>query len=488
MQDSLKQKTKKGMLWGFVERFSLQIIQFVIGIILARLLSPSDYGIIGMLSIFIAISQTLIDSGFSNALIQKKDRTNVDLSTVFYFNMALGGLFYAVSFVSAPYIAYFFNEPLLNPLFKLVAITLFLNSLLVVQKAILTINIDFRTQAIINGVASFASGVLGVFLAYNNYGVWALAWQAVSNAIIQVIMYWALTKWYPILVFSTTSFKHLFSYGSKIMASGILHTLYLKMSSLLLGKFYSSSALGYYTRAEHLASFPLNNITLVLQKTTFPILCKIQDDDARLLNLYGKYLRGASFILFFIVFLMVALARPLVLFLLGTKWEISIIPFQLLCVAFMFDHLFSVNLNLLQVKGRSDLFLRLEIIKKIISFALLLIGLYLNGVIGLCVAKIIYSQFALVINTYYTGKLFDYPYIKQIKDISPYLIMAVLVNLPVIMAASLLNMYLFILIIGTLFSTISYVYVLYKLKDEFAIMSIEYIKKRVDIISFGGRK
>lgn len=476
MSESLKEETKRGMAWGFVERFSLQIIQFIIGIILARLLSPSDYGLIGMLSVFIAISQTLIDSGFSNALIQKKDRTEIDYSTVFYFNTVLGIIFYIISFISAPYIATFFNEPLLNPLFKLIAITLFLNSLLVVQKAILTIKIDFRTQAIISCVASLISGIIGIILAYNNYGVWALAWQSVINAVIQTAMYWTMAKWLPIRTFSIASFKSLFSYGSKIMASGLLHTFYLKISSLLLGKFYSSSALGFYTRAEQLASLPLNNVTLVFQRTTFPILSKIQDDDERLMNVYGKYLKGSSFVLFLIIFLMVAQARPLVLFLLGTKWETSILPFQLLCIAFMFDHLFSVNLNLLQVKGRSDLFLRLEIIKKAISITLMLFGLYFNGVIGLCVAKIIYSQIALVINTYYTGKLFNYPYKKQVKDFAPYLIFAVIINLPVFIMAVYIDSYLLVLIIGTLFSISCYIFILYKMKDEYATRCVEYLK------------
>lgn len=479
MPDSIKQDTKTGMMWGLIERFSLQIIQFVIGVILARLLSPSDYGLIGMLSIFLAISQTLIDSGFTNALIQKKDRTDTDYSTVFYFNIILGIVFYILAFFTAPYIALFFNEPLLSPLFKLIAVTLFLNSLIVVQKAILTIKIDFRTQAVISSVSALVSGIIGIILAYRNCGVWALAWQAVLNAVIQTAMYWLMTKWRPLRVFSMASFRRLFSYGSKIMASGLLHTLYLKISSLLLGKFYPPSTLGFYTRADHLASLPLNNITLVLQRTTFPILSKIQDDDEQLLKIYGKYLRGSSYVLFIIIFLMVALARPLVLFLLGEKWESAIFIFQLLCIAFMFDHIFSVNLNLLQVKGRSDLFLRLEIIKKTISVGFMLIGLYLNGVIGLCVAKIIYSQLALVINTYYTGKLFNYPYKRQIKDIAPYLIVAIVVNVPVLLLAIFVDYYLLVLISGAIFAVILYVGILYIKKDEFAIVSVTYLKDKL---------
>ena len=478
MSDNLKQETKNGILWGVVERFSLQGIQFIIGVVLARLLSPSDYGLIGMLSIFLALSQSMVDCGFTNALIQKKNRTDVDYSTVFYFNLVIGLFLYIVSFFCSPLISAFFNKPILCSLFRVVAITIFLNSLLVVQKAILTIKIDFKTQAFISAVSSVISGIIGITLAYNDYGVWSLAIQSVFNCIIQVILYWIMTKWYPKILFSKESFKELFSFGSKLLASGLIHTFYQKLASVLLGKFYSASSLGFFTRAEHLASLPLNNVTLVLQKTTFPILSKIQDDEDRLLQVYKKYLRISSLILFFLVFLLVANARPLVLFLLTDKWETTILPFQLLCIAFMYDHLFSINLNLLQVKGRSDLFLKLEIYKKILSISFIVIGLYVYGVIGLCIAKIIYSQIALGINTYYTGKYFNYTYWKQLKDFGPYLLMAIICNIPSFIISLMGHFYIIQLIVGVLISSIFFYIMLKHRQDEFLTMGINYFKKQ----------
>lgn len=481
MSSNIKNETKKGVLWGFIDRFSLQFIQFVIGVILARLLAPSDYGLIGMLSIFMAISQTLIDSGFSNALIQRKNRTEVDLSTVFYFNVAIGFLLYISAFVIAPFVADFFNEPILSPLFRVISLSLLLNSLVVVQRAITTINIDFKGQAYINVISSVTSGIIGIVLAFLGYGVWALAIQSVSHTALSCLLFWYYTRWIPMPAFSVSSFKSLFSYGSKILASGLLHTFYVQLTSILLGKFYSSSILGFYSRAEHLATLPLHNITMVLQKTTFPIMSKIQDDDKRLIYIYGKYLRASSMVIFFIIFLLVAIADPLVRFLLGTKWESSIIPFQLLCFAFMFDHLFSVNLNLLQVKGRSDLFLYLEIVKKIISITLIIVGLKW-GIIGLCVSKIIYSQIALIINTYYTGKLFHYNYLKQVRDFLPYLLMAFFANLPsYFIQQDISDNYLLILILCTIVSLLLYIAELYLIKDELFSIGWSFIIKKCRI-------
>lgn len=253
---SLKQKTLSGVLWSCVERFSVQGIQFVIMVIMARILLPSDYGMIGMLAIFIAIAQTLIDSGFSNALIQKKDRSEIDYSTVFYFNIAVGIVLYFILFFSSPLIARFYNTPELTGLTRVLALNLFINSLAVVQRAILSIKIDFKTQAKASFSAAIISGIVGIVMAYTGFGVWSLAVQTVLNAFVNTVLLWIFSKWIPLKVFSFESFKKLFAFGSKLLASGLLDTIYRNIYTIVIGKKFASTDLGYFTRADQFAQFP----------------------------------------------------------------------------------------------------------------------------------------------------------------------------------------------------------------------------------------
>ena len=250
---SLKQKTISGVLWSCVERFSVQGIQFVIMVII---LLPSDYGMIGMLAIFIAIAQTLIDSGFSNALIQKKDRSEIDYSTVFYFNIVVGIILYFILFFSSPLIARFYNTPELTGLTRVLALNLFINSLAVVQRAILSIKIDFMTQAKASFSAAIISGIVGIVMAYTGFGVWSLAVQTVLNAFVNTVLLWIFSKWIPLKVFSFESFKKLFAFGSKLLASGLLDTIYRNIYTIVIGKKFASTDLGYFTRADQFAQFP----------------------------------------------------------------------------------------------------------------------------------------------------------------------------------------------------------------------------------------
>ena len=261
---SLKQKTLSGVLWSCVERFSVQGIQFVIMVIMARILLPSDYGMIGMLAIFIAIAQTLIDSGFSNALIQKKDRSEIDYSTVFYFNIAVGIVLYFILFFSSPLIARFYNTPELTGLTRVLALNLFINSLAVVQRAILSIKIDFKTQAKASFSAAIISGIVGIVMAYTGFGVWSLAVQTVLNAFVNTVLLWIFSKWIPLKVFSFESFKKLFTFGSKLLASGLLDTIYRNIYTIVIGKKFASTDLGYFTRADQFAQFPSSNLTGII--------------------------------------------------------------------------------------------------------------------------------------------------------------------------------------------------------------------------------
>ena len=427
--DNLKSETISGVKWTAIEKFSTQIVNFLLGLLLARLLSPSDFGTIGMLGIFMAISGTFIDSGFSSALIRKPEISDKDYSTAFYFNIVVGLLCYAIMFVCSPLIARFFDMPILNGIVKVYSVTLFINSLTSVQYAKLNRELNFKLQARISFVSALVTGILGVVLAYLGLGVWALVWQSIASAVLRAALLWIFAHWRPTSRFSKESFKYLFSFGSKLLAAGLLHTLYSNLSTLAIGKFYTSSDLGYYSRGNQFATLPSSNITGILQKVTFPLLAKIQDDDERLIAVYRKYIRVTSCGIFFLMTLLAALAKPLICLLLTDKWADAAIYCQLFCFALMFDHICQLNLNLLYVKGRSDLILRLEIIKKSIAFAILCAAIPF-GVKAICISSIIYTQVAVFINTYYTGRLYSLGYFTQMRDYGKYFIIAIASCLP----------------------------------------------------------
>lgn len=425
----LKEKTLSGVKWSAIGRFSTQGISFVIGLILARLLSPADYGVTGMVGIFFAIAGTFIDSGFGSALIRKKDCTDVDYSTAFYFNAVVGLICCILLSLAAPFIADFFNTPILADIVVVMSINMFISSLSIVQGARLTAAIDFKTQAKISLITTVFSGIVGITMAYNGFGVWSLVWQGVFANILRTILLIIFTKWYPKWLFSTESFKYLFNFGSKILTASLLHTVYANLSTMFIGKYYTAKDLGYYARGESMASLPSTNITGILGSVTYPVLSKIQDDDKHLINVYRKYIAITSMVIFFGMFLLAALAKPLILTLLTDKWLPSVIFLQVFCFALMFDHLCQLNLNILYVKGRSDLVLRLEIIKKTISISILVAAIPF-GVLAICLSRAIYTQIAVIINTYYTGKLFGLGYFAQVRDFIKYLLFSVISVVP----------------------------------------------------------
>lgn len=425
----IRNQTIYGLKWSALERISVQGIQFLIGVILARLLPPSDFGVIAMLTIFLAISQTIIDGGFSNALIRKVDRSEADYSTVFIFNIIIGVLLCLIVVWAAPYIAAFYEMPQLSSVMKVLALTLLFNSFSVVFYAILTINIDFRSIAIANFVSAIISGVIGIVMAYHGWGVWSLVFQSVSRSVINALLVAVLAKWRPKFFFSRVSFVEMFSYGSKILISSLINTVYANLTPMIIGKFYTSKDLGYYDRGRQFGVLPINYIVQTYERVTFPIMSQLQNDDTRLIDAYRKYIKSASLIMFIVVMLIIALAKPIILLILSAKWVEAIIYLQLFCVAEMFNHVTRLNLVLLQVKGRSDLFLRLEVIKKAISLSMLLCAAPF-GIIPICISQILYSQIAMYINTYYTRKLFGLSYIMQVKDFSKYLIFAFVACVP----------------------------------------------------------
>lgn len=406
MMGSLVRKSFHGILWSAIERFSYQGIHFAIGVVLARMLERSDFGMIGMLSIFLGISQVFIDCGFSSALIRQAEATEKDYGTAFLANMAISVAAYAVLFVAAPWVEAFYGMPGLCGVMRGVSATLVLNALVAVQKVKLTRSVDFKTQSKVSLSAAVLSGGLGIVLAYRGFGVWSLVWQSIANSVLTLVLLTALMRWFPTPAFDRESFRRLFGFGSRLLAASLVHTIYANLYNLVIGKRYSADELGLYARADSLSQLPSQNVEGVLRRVTYPILAQLQNEPLRLREIYIKYLGVTCFAVFPMMIGLAATARPLVTVLLGEKWLPCVPLLQVLCLAMMLDPVCSVNLNLLYVKGRSDLVLKLEIIKKTIALALLCAAMPF-GVEWMCVGRAGYSAIASILNMAYTRRFID---------------------------------------------------------------------------------
>lgn len=471
MADSLKNKAAKGVLWSSIERFSVQGVQFLVLLIIARILDPKDFGLVGMLAIFLAVTQSLIDSGFSQALIRKQDRTELDNNTVFYFNIIVSILLYFLLFAIAPWVADFYKEPQLVNLMRVLCLIVVINSFAVVQRAIYTAKLDFKTQAKASFIAALISGAIGVWMAMNEYGVWTLVWQQLLNAGINTLLLWIYSNWYPRWQYSWKSFRELFAFGSKLLASGLLDTIYTNMYALVIGKVFNASSLGYYSQADRFTKLPSSNLTGILQRVTYPVLCSIQNDDERLRTDYRKLLRLSAFIIFPLMCLLAGIAYPLVELLIGEKWRFAATLIIPLSFTMMWWPIHAINLNLLQVKGRSDLFLKLEIIKKTIGVTVLVLSIPL-GLLFMCYAGIVTSILCLIINTYYTGKLIQVGFFIQMKDLSAVLFTSLLVFAITCGVTQYINGILLQLIVGSIIGILLYAGTAYFLKFK----ELEYIK------------
>lgn len=421
--ESLKHKTIKGLIWSSIENFSVQGVQFVVTIIIARILDPKDYGLVGMLSIFIAVSQSLIDSGFTQALIRKQDRTDRDNSTVFYFNLVISVLIYGILYISAPFVADFYKEPELVDLMRVLCLGIVIGSFSIVPRAIFSAKLSFKVLAKVSFLAAFISGFVGLFLAMNGYGVWTLAYQILLNTAISTMLVWIYSKWHPRIEFSWESFKMMFAFGSKLMVSGLIDTVYNNLFMIVIGKIYSAANLGQYTRADHFAKLPSQNILGILNKVTYPVLCSIQDDREKLESAYRRILKMSGYVVFPLMCLLAGISHPLVTFTIGEKWDFAATLMAPLCFGMMWYPIHALNLSLLQVKGRSDLFLKLEIIKKAIGVSLLCVSIPF-GVLAMCYTTIVSSLISLAINTYYTGKLINVGFFVQMRDLIPSLLIS----------------------------------------------------------------
>jgi len=417
---NLRQKAASGLFWSFSDLIANQGIQFIIQVILARLLLPEDFGLIGMITIFISLSTTFIDSGFSQALIREQDAKQEDFSTVFYFNLAMASALYLVLFFAAPLISDFFREPKLIEILRVLSLVLIINSFGIIQRVMLVRRIDFKTQTKISIVASVASGAAAVALAYFGLGVWSLVIRTLIMQFLVAFLLSVSNKWKPSLVFSMQSFKRLFRFGSRLLASGLLNTIYMNIYYVIIGKFFSATELGYFTNGKKLEEVASQAVSTSLQRVSYPVLSSIQKDEHRLRAGFSKIIRTSTFINFPIMVFLAAIAGPLIGLVFGEKWLPSIPYFQILCFAGMLFPLHAINLNILQVKGRSDLFLKLEIIKKAVFTAIIVVVLIMKlGIVGLLWGSVLNSYIAYLINAVYSKQMIAYSVKDQMADIMP---------------------------------------------------------------------
>lgn len=470
MDSEVKSKAISGMAWSTIERFATQIVQFILSIIIARILMPSDYGLVGMLGIFYAVSYIFISSGFSQALVQKKDKNPEDYDTIFLFNVATATFFYLILYFGAPLIAEFYNQPKLIPITRVNSVILIINSLASVQSAILVIKLKFDAIAKVSIISVIISGIIGVILAYLGFGVWSLVWQGIASAIINSITLFALCQWIPTFKFSTRSFKALFSFGYKVTLSSLINAVYNNISSLVIGKAFNASDLGYFSRADGFASLPANTVTQVVVKVNYPILAKVQDDHEKLTSTYSTLLRVPVFILYPILFGLAVLASPVIDVLVGEKWLPAATLLPILCFTGLWSPLTHINLNLLYVKGRTDLVLKLELIKKPIAFALLFLAIPF-GIQAICASIALYSFIAFSFNCYYTGKILKYGFWKQIKELLPFLCYASLMAITVWCITQPLSNSLIKLIVGIPSGVIIY-YALARVFSDHTLLSL----------------
>ena len=465
MTVNLKEQAFRGTFWSVIERFSLQGVQFIIGVIMARLLSPHDYGVIGMIAVFMSISQVFIDGGFTSALIQKKELSDEDFSTVFYINMGASFLCYGILFVIAPYISSFYNQPILTSLTRIYGLNLIINSLVAVNKTKLVIALDFKTQSKISFISATISGGIGILSAYWGLSVWALVVQILSNSFFNLCLSFYFVRWFPHQTFSYKSFRNLFSFGSKLLVASLISSVYSNLYSIVIGKKFTSDKLGYYTRANQFAQLVSVNIASVLSRVSFPLLSQIQDDDSRLVHVYSKYIRMSAFLVFPIVLGIGGIAKPLIQFLLSDTWIDAAYLLQILVFAYLWDCIVDVNLSLLKVKGRTDLLLRLEIIKKSIAASILCVTLFFNLTI-ICWGMVVYSCVSFYLNTLYTKKILNYSFKQQFVEILPYLLCALVVYCQGYFICELVSSPCLSIVISFVVCSISYLFLCYLFNSE----------------------
>lgn len=412
---SLKRQAVSGVIWTFAQQFSVQIINFIVQVILARLLAPEMFGLIAMLALFVSIGQSLMDGGMTNSLIRTKNPDQLDYSTVFVTNFLVSVGIYLLVFLIAPFIADFYDQRILQDLLRVFALSFVIRSLVAVHVARLTKEMNFKTQMKLQVPSTIIGAVIGVAMAYNGYGVWSLVWLNLSQTIVFTIQNWIFIKWRPSFVFDKRRFKYHFNFGYKLTLSGLLDTTYLNLYPIVIGKYFSPTMVGFFNQAETMRRFPVQQLSAVMEKVTYPLFSNIKTDQ-ELKSVYKKTMKLALLLSVAMMLFLMVMAEELFLLLFGEKWLPAVPYFQILSFASIVSPLSKYNLNILKVKGRSDLFLKLEVIKKIVGVLAVFIAAPF-GLLALSVSYVLVFYFNIVINMLFSGKLIDYMIWEQLLDV-----------------------------------------------------------------------
>lgn len=415
MPESIKSQTIKGVAWSGLEKAVTLTITFVVNIVMARLLTPADYGVVGIIAVFVSFSQLFIDGGFTTALVSKVDRNEDDYKTVFVFNFFMSIFLYILLFLSAPFIQHFYEIENLGKIIRVYCLMLVISSFSAIPMTKFTIAIDFKTISKISIPSGIISGIIGIGCAYYGLGVWAIVAQQLSMALLRVVFALYFSRWIPRIGFSKKSFKDLFGFSSNLIISSLIDRIYTNAYPLFIGKFFPPATLGNYTRGDQFGRLPAGVFDEVFNRVTFPIMSSIQEDNEQLRSLYRRYVRLSSFVVFPVMMLVVVLANPIVKILLTDKWLDCVIYMQIISMAMMMNHIGTINRNLLYVKHHSDYALRLELIKKAVAISIFIISTQF-GIIGVCLGQLVYGMIAPSLNSIYTDRLINLSYWKQLGD------------------------------------------------------------------------
>lgn len=471
MDAGLKQKTMSGMIWSFIQKFGVMSITFISNLVLARLLTPDDYGCIGMLMIFILIANTFIDGGFGSALIQKKKPTQEDYSTIFYWNLILSISLYVLLYFTSPAIASFYKLPLLSSVLKVQGLVLILNSLSIVQQNKLRKQLLFKKLAIVNITSAIFSLSITIYLAYLGWGVWALVAQQILLSFFNAILYWIVGNWKPSFVFSRQSFKELFNFGGFILLSNLINTLGNNIQGLLIGKFFNSYTMGLYSQARKLEEVASTSLSSIIDQVSFPIFSEIQNDKYKLVEAIKKIITTIAYLSFPIIFLLIAAAKPLFIILYSEIWVDSVPYFQLLCIAGLAISLQNINYYAVAAIGKSKTLFKWTIIKRLISLLLVIVGFIIYGIWGLMIGMVCASYTMYVINAMLVSHNVGYSLRSQIMDLSPILLISLISFLPSIVISlidvhTIVSLMLIVAIFLITYIGLTYVF----MKEKFIII------------------